>query len=218
MIRDPLDPQPIQTTCKLCEGVMMASFHWVPVINKWWRPSVHDKCAAAWEKNYLLTKTKPVERPIPERFADFEPARADAEAIQAASEFLPSSSLHALAIIGMRARGKSRIMWAVIQGFFDQLERETGARRWVDYFLFSELVCDPERGLLNDVKNARYAFIDDVGSTECYGRDKSQLQAIIRARLQKQMWTFLTIDSTTEFDPGFKDLFRGRAVTVYIDD
>ena len=63
---------------------------------------------------------------------------------------------------------------------------------------------------------SQYVFIDDIGSVECYGRERANLQNLIRARIQKGQWTFLTIDSMN-FDPDLKHVLTGRAVDIWID-
>ncbi len=113
-------------------------------------------------------------------------------------------------------RYQSRLMWAIIQTFFDELEVDTGLRRWVDYYLFTDLITEQDKSVLAKVKMGRYVFIDDIGCTDSYGRERAQLQDVIRTRVQKEQWTFLTIDSP-DFDPGLKDFFRDRALDIWID-
>jgi DNA replication protein DnaC len=217
MIHIPLDrPGDIQWTCKVCGEEMTASYFWL--LSRWMHPTIHDKCASVYNKNMAESQSKltVLEREMPERFLEFDPAKANGEALAAASEFLPDSRLKTLVIIGVRARGKSRLMWAIVTQFFDVLHRETGAKRWVDYFLFADLISEQERSALNRLKLAKYAFLDDVGSVESYGRERAALQQVIRARIQKNEWTFMTVDNLS-FDPGLEDLCIGRAEVIWMD-
>ena len=215
MVRTQLDgdPEPVIVTCAICSKPLKARYHWL--FNRWIRGTVHDQCSQDWEKKHAFSKPQPKEREMPPRFEGFDSSRANAEALAVCGAFSPSSALHTLAIIGLPARGKSRLMWATITSFFDELERATGERRWVDYYLFTDLAFEPERAALAKAKIGKYVFIDDIGSTESYGRDRAQIQDVIRTRIQKGMWTFLTIDNQ-DFDQGFKDIFRDRAVDIWI--
>jgi DNA replication protein DnaC len=216
MVNTPLDqPEPITFACKLCGKPLKACFFWV--FDRWLHPTVHDRCAENWSKAEKAKLEKPQENFIPDRFKNFDPELANARALAAAQAFTPDSPLHTLALIGVRARGKSRIMWAIVEQFFRIMELESGARRWVDYYLFPDLVTEHDRSVHARVKMGRYVFIDDIGSTECYGKERSTLQDLIRTRVQRGQWTFLTIDSI-DFDPDFKGLFRGRAVDVWIGE
>jgi len=212
VIQSELDkPQSVNVRCALCGGTLISDWHWM--VNRWIRASVHVKCAEAFDQK--VHAVIQAERPIPERFQAFDPALNDQTAISAVAAFTPDSALHTLALLGPPAHGKSRLMWATVKMFFDQLELESGAKRWVRYYIFPELVAEPPKDILAEIRDARYVFIDDIGCTECYGRDKARLQDVIRTRVQKGLWTFLTIDDPA-FDPGFKDLFRDRALEVYL--
>jgi DNA replication protein DnaC len=218
MIHIPFEkPEDIRWLCKICGEEMIASYHWV--FSRWMHPTVHDRCVATYNKNAAASQSKltVLERDIPERFLEFDHTKANTEAMQAASEFLPNAKLKSLVIVGVRARGKSRIMWASITGFFDTLRRETGAQRWPEYFLFPDLISELDRAALNRFKLAKYAFLDDVGSVESYGRERAALQQVIRSRIQKnESWTWLTVDNMN-FDPGLEDLCRDRALVVWVD-
>jgi hypothetical protein len=211
----PLDqPDDIVISCGICNKPLRSRYHWV--YDRWLHGTVHDKCAEEWSR---AEKTRgnapPSAQPIPERFAEYRSDLANQQALSLAQGFAADSELHTLAIIGPPGRGKSRLAWAVIQQYFDDLAALTGAHRWVDYYLFGDLVTDPERSMLSKVKIGRYVFIDDIGACECYGRDRATLQAIIRTRIQKSQWTWLTIDNIS-FDPDLDHVMDGRAVKVWI--
>jgi hypothetical protein len=214
MIHNQLEkPEPVTVRCQLCRQPLQTDWYWM--VNRWLRATIHHQCAEAFDQKTQV-KAEEIPRPIPDRFLSFDWDLADKGAKTAVTAFSPDSPLHTVALLGPPATGKSRLMWTVVKGFFDHLEATTGAKRWVHYRIFPELVAEPPRELLAEIKEARYVFIDDIGSTEAYGRDKARLQDIIRLRVQKNLWTFLTIDDPA-FDPGFKDLFRDRALVVYTD-
>jgi hypothetical protein len=220
MIQTELDQPPDipMWRCKVCGDIMHDVRHYW-VLNRWLHATIHERCVEVYNKNLDLARKNKVqvEREMPERFREFDPQKADQGALSALQAFWPDSKVKTLALVGVRARGKSRMMWAVIGQFFDILEHETGAKRWVEYFLFSDLISELDRGTLNRFKIAKHAFLDDVGSVESFGRERAALQQVVRARVQKgENWTFLTIDSL-KFDDGLEDLLRGRSVTVYLD-
>ena len=134
-----------------------------------------------------------------------------------ARAFGPESPQHILVIVGVRALGKSRLMWAIVTQFFDELREHTGANRWCDYFTSSDLLTEFDRSTLIRLKGCAYAFVDDLGSTDSFGRQRAQLQDAIRSRIYKNQWTFLTIDDVN-FDPGLPDFLRGRAVVVRVSE
>lgn len=212
MVKTDLD-QPTHVQCAICGQMLVANYHWF--FGRWRHATVHEKCAQDWEKNFGHRKVNPQE--VPPRFAEFDPTKANKRVVAACGGFSPESNLKTLAIIGERATGKSRLMWATIQSFFGELERLTGMLAWVDYYLFTDLITEFDRNALVRVKAGRYVAIDDIGCTDSYGRERAQLQDVIRTRVQKGMWTFLTIDNP-EFDSGLADLFRDRALTVYTGD
>lgn len=210
IIHSELDhPEDITVQCKLCGGEMRVTHYWI--YDRWLHATVHERCINQWDK--VHSKQKETERVIPARFEDtFDPQRANADAMRQAQSFSPDSELRTLALIGVPARGKSRIMWEVIKQFFD--ERGSG---WVDYFLFEDLVSEFDRTQLNKLKISKHAFIDNIGAVESYGRERAGLQSVLRTRISKQHWTFMTIDNLN-FDPGFETLLRDRAVMVVIDE
>jgi hypothetical protein len=219
MVRTPLDnfdgelsPTPLHIDCALCGKPLVARYHYL--FGRWLHSTVHNKCVEEYDRKIAQRSSKSADQEMPPRFAHFEARLAIAEAVEAVEGFSPDSELKTLAIIGVPARAKSRLMWCVIQGFFAELERKTGLRRWVDYYIFPDLVTEYDKNVLTKVKLGKYVFIDDVGCTESYGRERAAVQDVIRTRVQKGMWTFLTIDDP-EFDR-FKDIFPGRAVEVWI--
>jgi DNA replication protein DnaC len=213
MIETELDrPQDKEIACLLCGKALKVTHHWVAVINRWLHPSCHNRCVEDWQKNNKINSGKNAQaHEVPKRFEDFQLGLLpDQGAARSAGNFDPTSAHHALAIIGPRGTGKSRLMWKTVETFFGDLG--TG---WPEYALFPDIMTDFDRALIGKLKNARYAFIDDIGSTESYGRERALLQDVIRSRVQKQQWTFLTIDDPS-FDPGFEDLFRDRAHVIYV--
>jgi DNA replication protein DnaC len=211
MIKTEFDePEPKQILCAGCGKAMTVKAFWTGRI--WVYPSCHDWCS---EKAYDLNVIR--KRKVPARFTAFDEIMfRDPEALSAARAFNPDSALKTLAIIGMPASGKSRLMWYVMGRFFDLVQKRTKKERWVHYWIFPDLITELDRSEIAKVKTAEFCFIDDIGSTESYGRERAQLQDVIRARVQKGQWTFLTIDDAS-FDPGFKDLFRERAVEIYVE-
>jgi DNA replication protein DnaC len=193
--------------------MMLAPHVWLPSRQRWvLATTVHTECL---ERSYEQP-AKAVIQKVPERFQGFEACKfSDPEALEVAERFNLTTGYRAIAIIGNPGKGKSRLMWHVVEGFFEDLKK-LGSQRWVDYWVFPDLVTDFDKYLLKKVKESTYAFIDDVGSTQAFGRERAQLQDVIRARIQNKRWTFLTIDNP-EFDPNFKDLFRERAVEIYVE-
>ena len=211
-------PADKEIACMLCRQPMWVTHYWIGVVNHWWHATVHERCLDAYDALRRKSQLSVVKgREVPERFLDFNHALADQEALAIAKSFTPDSKLRTLALIGVPRRGKSRIMWAVVTQFFDLLELKTGADCWIQYFIFPDLVSELDRVMLNRLKTAKYAFVDDIGSVESYGRERAALQQVIRTRIQKgDLWSFLVIDSLT-FDPGLQDLLKGRAVIFYFD-
>lgn len=207
----PLDnPGPKEIRCKGCNEVMTVEPFWTG--RRWLYHNCHTECL---EKTYQVRVVS--KKGFPERFLEFHEAQfTDPDALRVAHAFGLNSGFKTLAIIGDPASGKSRLMWHVIGRFFTEMEQRTKQVRWVDYWLYSDLMSDPDREELKKVKSCQFAFIDDIGATEGFGRARANLQDVIRTRVQKNQWTFLTIDDP-RFDPGFKDLFRERAVEIYVE-
>lgn len=206
--------------CKICKKPMRVTWHWMEVegVTKrgWVHPTVHDACATKWERDQAIKQTPEIEQEIPERYRNFSVERfGNKEALEAAAGFYPDSQYHTIAFYGKVGSGKSRLMWNLIQGFFDEVLMETTYRSWVDYYQFSDLMTEYDRKRLSEIKDAKYVFIDDIGSTEAGGQQRVVLQDVIRARVMSGKWTFLTIDNL-DFDPGFKDLFRDRAIVIEV--
>jgi DNA replication protein DnaC len=218
MIRIPFEqPADKKWKCKVCGELMTVRYHWV--FDRWLHPTIHERCVEAHDRSRAAAQSSlhVLERAMPARFAVFDPQKTNADALRAAQDFTPDSKVKTLAIIGVPHRGKSRLMWAVVTQFFDILREQTGAKRWPEYYLFADIISELDRTMLNRFKLAKYAFLDDVGSVESYGRERAALQQVIRARVQKgDNWTFMTIDSL-KFDDGLEDLLRGRALTIWID-
>lgn len=202
----PLDKEIL---CMLCHQPLTVTHHWIAGLDHWMHPTCHNRCVQNWEAQNRATKADVHE--VPERFRDFELSRLpDREAARAAANFGPNNAYHTCAIIGPPGTGKSRLMWKTIQAFFE----DHGAG-WPEYAIFPDIMSDFDRAIITKLKSARYVFIDDIGSTESYGRERALLQDVIRARVQKGHWTFLTIDNL-DFDKGFDDLFRDRATVIYV--
>jgi hypothetical protein len=207
------EPPPLKTTCMICGLAMTAYWHFVSP-GHWMRSSVHDRCAARYDGEAIGLEKAP-KREIPPRFEEFEPTKANQDALDAAIAFLDQDRYKCLMIGGAPARGKSRMMWKVVQSFFGSMEATTGYQAWVDYYLYTDLVSEIDKTLLSKAKATRYVFIDDIGSTQSFGRERAALQDVIRTRVAKGQWTFLTIDSL-DFDPGLEEFLEGRAVKVWI--
>jgi DNA replication protein DnaC len=204
--------------CRLCGEPMKVSYIWVggdhPRAHWVLNHTVHARCLKNWDAQRPVGKI--VSQQVPEGFRDFDGKRIDERAMAAAAEFTCDSAKHVLAILGLPHRGKSRLMWATIQGFFDALKRTTGRSSWVSYFSFVELIAELDRVAIARIKNEGYVFVDDVGSVDSFGREKASLQAAIRARVQRNAWTFLTIDSAG-FDPDLVTELRDRSTLIILD-
>jgi chromosomal replication initiation ATPase DnaA len=208
-------PEPVQTKCAICYQPLRANFYWM--VNRWIRTTVHDKCAEAFDASRSGTiRGEENATNVPERFTVFNHGQFwDKHALFEVKDFLPDSRLKTLALIGDSGLGKSRLMWAVIQQFFDQLRLENGYQSKIQYFIFADVLSEFDRNKLLAIKGAKYAFIDDIGAVDSHGQPRAQLQQVIRARIQTGMWTFLTVDNE-DFDPGMRDVFRGRAKVIFI--
>jgi predicted AAA+ superfamily ATPase len=151
-------------------------------------------------------------------YQHFDPEKFGHEKAQAqAVEFGPSAERHSLALIGPARQGKSRLMWKVVQQFFDDLQNLEGNQDWVDQIYFEELMVDFQRSAIDRVAQSRYCFIDNIGCVDSYGRERAQLQSAIRTRVRDNRWTFLTIDNLQNFDPGLADILKSRAKVIYIE-
>ena len=180
-------PESREIRCRGCGKLMMSEPFWTGRI--WIYPSCHQGC----EDRYYDVKVV-AKKSVPDRFKVFEESKfSDADALRVAYAFGPKSGFRTLAFIGEPGHGKSR---------------------WVEYWVFPDLVTE-DRHEITKVKNCQFCFIDDIAG-EAKGIQRSNVQDAIRARVQKNQWTFLTIDDPS-FDPGFKDLFRQRAVEVYVE-
>lgn len=196
--------------CMLCGGELrgVGYFWW----QRGWHRSqtVHQACLERREKPRGAKAQW-----IPDKFAHFDGSRIDPEAVTQAAEFSPEYSRHILAVVGLPGRGKSRLVWATVKGFVDQLEL-AGKTARVDYFSFCELVSEYDKQKIAELKNCRYAFVDNIGSVDSFGRERASLQAAIRARLERNAWTFLSIDSLS-FDPDLERQLQERALLILFD-
>ena len=202
-----------EASCLLCHQ---------PLKGNWWlimgvrmRATVHDRCLRAYDSK---AGKKIESHQIPERFAHWDGKLfAHQDVLSTATAFAPDSKLRVMALIGPPGTGKSRLMWQVVQSFFDEWGRYNHQERWCEYMLFSDLASgEYDQSRLAKVKSTQFLFLDDIRDMPS-GRMKSQIQEIIRYRVQSQKWTFLTID-----DPGFdfdliNHVFRERAVVAVID-
>ena len=190
---------------------MTATFHWM--VNRWIRTTVHESCAGEFKSG---VPQKEEENFVPERFQIFNPGQfSDKRVLQEAVQFLPESQLKTLVLIGDCGLGKSRLMWTVVQQFFDTLRLDNGYQSWVNYEVFADLMTEFDRAKIIGLKQSKYLFIDDIGAVDSHGAQRAQLQQVIRARIQTGMWTFLTIDNE-DFDPGLRDLLKGRGKVIFI--
>jgi hypothetical protein len=196
--------------CVLCHSPLKVTYHWI--VNHWLHATVHDQCAANFEKR--LKGKKALIAEIPERFQHWDLAQfSNQRAVADASSFDLNATHTVLALVGLPARGKSRLMWHIVAQFFNDLPG-----KWVDYFLFVDLMTEYDQSKIIRLKQSPFAFIDDIGCTESFGRTRAQLQDAIRYRVQTQKWTFLTIDNQ-DFDQDLiKNVFRDRATVVVIDE
>jgi DNA replication protein DnaC len=197
--------------CVLCHSPLKVTYHWI--VNHWLHATVHDQCAANFEKR--LKGKKALITEIPERFQHWDSAQfSNQQAVADASSFDLNAAYTVLALVGLPGRGKSRLMWHVVSQFFSDLPG-----KWVDYFLFVDLMSgEYDQSRIIKIKTSPFVFIDDIGCTESYGRTRAQLQDAIRYRVQMRRWTFLTIDDPS-FDNGLiENVFRDRAVVVIFDE
>jgi hypothetical protein len=199
--------------CKWCGQSMTVTHHWV--LSLWLHPTVHDTCADAYmAKQTERAGPKPL---IPERFRDWQVERFQhKQAFADAVSFDPDSAFKTLVIVGEPGNGKTRLMWTVINQFFDVMRQRTGEQRWVDHYLFTDIVSELDKTLLAKMKMTKYLYVSDVGSVDSYGRERAGLQQVLRSRIQHGQWTFLCIDSLQTFDPGLEDFFKGRATVISI--
>jgi DNA replication protein DnaC len=207
--------------CKYCKKPMRVTWHWMELEGVtrrgWVHPTVHDACADRWTREKDLEQAVQIKQEIPERYRNFDVMKFTGSntALDLAASFYPDSIMRTVAIIGGTGRGKSRLMWNLIKGFFDEIMLETAVNSWVDYYEFSDLMTEYDRKLLSEIKDKKYVFIDNIGTTEAGGQQRVILQDVIRARIHAGKWTFLTIDNM-DFDRGFPDLFRDRVVEIEV--
>ena len=201
--------------CLWCHQPLKARF-WM-LQGKRLRPTVHDRCAQAYEKMlHDPRKTVEGDAQIPERFRHWDPAKfPDKHAFSVAQSFDPKSQFKVLAILGDPGKGKSRLMWQIIRQFFEIWSEERHQSRWVEYFLFSDLASEYDQSKIMKVKMAQFAFLDDLTELPA-GRTRAQIQEVVRYRVQTQKWTFLTIDKDAFDEDLLTNVFRERAITVKV--
>lgn len=198
-------PNDYEGTCELCGGSMLITHHLL--LNHWIATRAHDRCI---DERYATTFHKAKTPPeMPERFRSFDIKQADQRAVRLVEGFSPQSKLKTLAILGIAGQGKSRLLWATVVGFFDQL----GGAAWVEHFGFEQLMSELDRAALNRITHARFVLVDDIGCIESYGKERAGLQAALRTRIKGGKWTFLTVDNM-DFDPGLEDVLKHHAVVV----
>lgn len=204
MVTVDLDEKPadIHWKCLICGKPFLVTHY--QILDKWVHPTVHDRCA----DQYYKKKDAAPGLQIPERFAHFDGSKLSDEARSLCGTFTPQSEVHTLVIVGPPHKGKSRLLWNVVKGFFVEL-----GHGWVDAFLFEELMAEFDKEALRKIAAARYVLVDDIGAVESYGRERAGLQAAIRTRIKNGLWTFLSIDSMS-FDPELENVFKGRAIVV----
>ena len=197
--------------CMLCGGLMAANYLWWE--GSWHRShTVHESCLNRWNKK----ESKPgKKRYVPEKFTNFDGTRLDPDAVALAAEFSPDSEHHTLAIVGLPGRGKSRLVWASVKGFFDQLELE-GTRTWVEYYSFADVIAEYDKGKIAQIKNARYVFVDNIGCVDSFGRERAALQAALRARVERNAWTWLSIDAVS-FDPDLVKQLQDKSTLILLE-
>lgn len=207
MVKTPLEfddkPDDYHGTCELCGKPLYITHH--RLFDRWHATRAHERCI---DERFSTTKPKKP-RVVPARFGEFDPTKADKRAMGLCAGFSPESKVRTLAILGVPALGKSRLLWATAIQFFDDL----GGTAWVDAFGFEKLVAELDRAALAKITNARYVLVDDIGCIESYGRERAALQAALRARIKGGKWTFLTVDNM-DFDPGLEDVLKHHALVV----
>jgi hypothetical protein len=199
-------PPDISWNCSICGGKMQVTHY--EILGKWLHPTVHERCSQQFYRNKNAAQSPKLE--IPERFAHFDGKQVDTEALRLCGTFSPESKVKTLAIAGMPHKGKSRLLWITVKGFFDEL-----GHGWVDAYLFEELMSDYDKGTMTRIATSRYVLVDDIGAVESYGRERAALQAALRSRIKNGLWTFISIDSMT-FDPELENVLKDRAVLVVL--
>jgi DNA replication protein DnaC len=201
--------------CLFCRKPLRARY-WM-LMGKPLRPTVHEQCAQRYNKMlHDPRKTVPGDAEIPERFRFWDFAKfPDKHAFSLAQSFDPDSQYKTLAILGNPGKGKSRLMWQVVRQFFEIWAEQKNQSRWVEYYLFSDLMTEYDQSKISKAKAAQFCFIDDLADAPS-GRVKAAVQEVVRYRVQSQKWTFLTIDSD-KFDPDLlTNVFRERALKVEV--
>lgn len=214
--QNPLEPPPDKVVqCSICGEPLKINFIWFELGRRWIQSSsVHAACWEEWNKK---EPSRNVVQLIPPHYREISPVRFDHKVLAQAGGFRPDNAKRILAIIGQPRKGKTQLAWWIIARFFRQLEEDTGYRRWVDYFLFTELMADYDKTRNQMLMGSKYLFVDDIGCVESYGRDRAALQAVIRSRISQNRWTFLTIDNLPSFDPGLEEILQAGAVNIVVE-
>jgi hypothetical protein len=214
MVPTDLDKPPDMTVqCLICKEPLKVTHYWIATFGHWMRPSIHNRCVDRYARHMAGVNAKDVSREIPERYTGFNGNLCPPGALQEVAEWGPDHKWRVCAIVGSPHKGKSRLAWATVTQYFDLLYESTGAKRWVDYFQFETLMSEFDRATINKIANAHFAFIDDVGAIDSYGRERALLQAAIRTRIKGNKTTLLTIDDMG-FDPELEHVLKGRALVV----
>ena len=205
-------------TCRFCHRPLRARY-WM-LMGKRLRPTTHDACAAAYEK-MLKDPQKKVEgdAQVPEQFRHWDLGKfRNEQAFSEAQAFDPDSQRKTLVVMGDVGKGKSRLAWAIVRQFFELWSDSRNQARWVDYFSFVDLVSgDYDQSKLSRLKNCQFAFVDDIGCVDSFGKRRAEIQAALRFRVQSDRWSFLTVDHA-DFDRDlFEHIVMDRACVVVID-
>lgn len=199
-------PEDFDGKCEICGGPMRV-VHFRG-FTRWLPRRAHDVCI----DNRNAPKNKAVKpQTVPEKFSSFDIEQADKESLKLATGFLAQTKRRVLAIIGNPGHGKSRLLWMTVKEFFD----ERGNGEWVEAFDFEALVAELDKEALGRLTQAKYALVDDIGSVASYGRERAGLQAVLRARIKANRFTFVSIDNL-EFDPGLESLLKSSTYMVAV--
>lgn len=188
---------------------------WFDLGGRWLRNPpvpIHEKCIPGQKSK------KHANFVIPERYREpFQTVHFGNDAAFAkAAEFGPESKQHFFAIIGLPRKGKSRLCWTVMAEFFLRLKERTATQEAPEVFSWADLVGENDPYKLNRLKTAKFVYLGDAGSTEIYGRSRALVQAALRHRLDKNLWSFVDIDDV-RFDEDFCARLKTEAFCVWID-
>jgi hypothetical protein len=210
---------PWEEPCWLCGKPVKMHYFWWGLGDRWLRNPpvpVHVACTERYHKNVSRPPDERFE--VPPKYAEqFEPTHFKNDpALRRAMEFGPESKQHFFAIIGLPRRGKSRLSWVVMQSFFVELRKTTGAILAPETFSWADLVGDVDPFKAARLKVAPYVYLGDAGSTDIYGRSRAVVQAALRHRLERNLWTFTDIDDV-RFDEDFAARLRNEAFCIWLE-